>query len=122
MPLSDDDNNEDVDDTDDDDTGDDDSDDDDDEDEDELLILIMVVVVVVLINRCRCTQRYILVILIFGVMVIIRFTILSKAKTVTSGRGDISLGQRERGTCSGCLGCGHAGLSYKGVFFNKVQD
>ena len=118
MPLSDDDNNEDVDDTDDDDTDDDDGDngdDDDEEDEDELLILIMVVVVV-LINRCRCTQRYILVILIFGVMVIIRFTILSKAKTVTSGRGDISLGQRERGTCSGCLGCGHAGLSYKGVY------
>ena len=87
--AGDDDNNEDVDDTDD-----DDGDDDDEEDEDELLMLIMVVVVV-LINRCRCTQRYILVILIFSVMVIIRFTILSKAKTVTSGRGDISLGQRE---------------------------
>ena len=110
--AGDDDNNEDVD--------DDDDGDDDDEDEDELLMLIMVVVVV-LINRCRCTQRYILVILIFGVMVIIRFTILSKAKTVTSGRGDISLGQRERGTCSGCLGCGHAGLSYKGVYKLKSK-
>ena len=83
--AGDDDNNEDVDDIDN-----DDGDDDDDEDE---LLMLMMVVMVVLINNCRCTQRYILVILIFVNLMMTKTPILSKAKTITSGRGHISLGQ-----------------------------